>query len=172
MSEAPRLPYVKYSTGANRTICVIYRALRKPDSTVARRAFLDRKCNGNTHNGTTRLFARQRYFASSALFFHIFSRKREKIWSPKAQLQCRCKKQHFRCIRKGVPRLRRGIMPSGHKECLTHSVREKLPRLSARLVPSGGKGVPLSGDGICALAGAKEAAPLRGDKKPRLRRGF
>ena len=32
----------------------------------------------------------------SVLFFHIFSRKREKIWSPKAQLQRRCKKQNFR----------------------------------------------------------------------------
>ena len=32
-----RLPYVKYSTGANGAICKIYRALRKPDSTVARK---------------------------------------------------------------------------------------------------------------------------------------
>ena len=57
-----RLPYVKYSTGANVTIRTVYRALRKPDSTTARRAFLDHRCNDNTHNGTTRLFARQRYF--------------------------------------------------------------------------------------------------------------
>ena len=39
-----RLPYVKYSTGANITICAVYRAVRKPDFTVARRAFLDLKC--------------------------------------------------------------------------------------------------------------------------------
>ena len=43
-----RLPYVKYSTGANITTCVVCRALRKPDLTVARRAFLDRRCNDNT----------------------------------------------------------------------------------------------------------------------------
>ena len=36
MSEVSRLPYVKYSTGANGTIRIIYRALRKPDFTVAR----------------------------------------------------------------------------------------------------------------------------------------
>ena len=34
-----RLPYVKYSTGADRTTCMAYRALGKPDSTAARRAF-------------------------------------------------------------------------------------------------------------------------------------
>ena len=31
-----RLPYVKYSTGANITTHVVYRALRKPNLTVAR----------------------------------------------------------------------------------------------------------------------------------------
>ena len=38
-----RLPYVKYSTGANIATCIFYRAMRKPDSTVARRAFGLRK---------------------------------------------------------------------------------------------------------------------------------
>ena len=32
-----RLPYVKYSTGANITIRTAYRAMRKPDSSVARK---------------------------------------------------------------------------------------------------------------------------------------
>ena len=42
--------------------------------------------NDNTHNRTTCFSARQRYFrVPGALFFHIFSRKREKIWSPKAR---------------------------------------------------------------------------------------
>ena len=41
-----RLPYVKYSTGANITTCMIYRAVRKPDSTVARRAFLVERAIG------------------------------------------------------------------------------------------------------------------------------
>ena len=40
-AAALRLPYVKYSTGANETTCTAYRALEKPDSTAARRAFLE-----------------------------------------------------------------------------------------------------------------------------------
>ena len=47
-SETCRILYVKYSTGTNLAIRDIYRALRKPDSSVARRAFLDRRCNDNT----------------------------------------------------------------------------------------------------------------------------
>ena len=38
--DTSRIPYVKYSTGANETTCTAYRALEKPDSTAARRAFL------------------------------------------------------------------------------------------------------------------------------------
>ena len=91
-SEMSRISYVKYSTGANITIRTIYRALRKPDSTVAQRAFLDCRCNDNTQNGTTCFSARQRYFASpSTLFSTIFSLAREKMVPPEAQLQCRCK---------------------------------------------------------------------------------
>ena len=79
-----RLPYVKYSTGANITICAMYRALRKPDLTVARRAFLDGRCNGNTHNGTTRLFARKRYFRVQRLFFAYFFLARQKKVCPRS----------------------------------------------------------------------------------------
>ena len=43
-----RISYVKYSTGAHVTKRITYCAMRKPDSTVARRAFLDRLCNDNT----------------------------------------------------------------------------------------------------------------------------
>ena len=35
-SDTSRLPYVKYSTGANVTTRTLYRAMQKPDSTVAR----------------------------------------------------------------------------------------------------------------------------------------
>ena len=73
-----RLPYVKYSTGANLATRIFYRALRKPDSTVARRAFLDRRCNDNTQNGTTRFSARQRYFRVLRLFFAYFFLARQK----------------------------------------------------------------------------------------------
>ena len=39
-NTAYRLPYVKYSTGANKTIRTAYCALGKPNQTAARRAFL------------------------------------------------------------------------------------------------------------------------------------
>ena len=54
--EAYRLPYVKYSTGANRTTCTAYRALGKPDSTAARRAFLAGRIIGEWHAETKCLF--------------------------------------------------------------------------------------------------------------------
>ena len=38
-AAALRLPYVKYSTGANKTTRTAYRALRKPDWAAARKAF-------------------------------------------------------------------------------------------------------------------------------------
>ena len=38
-SHTLRIPYVKYSTGVNRTTRTVYRALGKPDQTAARRAF-------------------------------------------------------------------------------------------------------------------------------------
>ena len=67
-----RLPYVKYSTGADRTTCMAYRAIGKPDSTA---------CVTTKRRTERRAFqARQRYLASSGLFFHIFSAKTEKIW--------------------------------------------------------------------------------------------
>ena len=44
-----RLPYVKYSTGANKTTHTAYRALGKPDSTAARRAFLAERAIGEWH---------------------------------------------------------------------------------------------------------------------------
>ena len=96
-SEMYRISYVKYSTGANVTTRTLYRAMQKPDSTVARKGV--RTTESVTEIRTTERYAFSRVSAisfSSVLFFHIFSRKREKIWSPKAQLQRRCKKQHFR----------------------------------------------------------------------------
>ena len=53
---AYRLPYVKYSTGANEAICTAYRALGKLDSTAARRAFLTRRAIGEWHTETKCLF--------------------------------------------------------------------------------------------------------------------
>ena len=87
-----RLPYVKYSTGAHGTTRKTYRALRKPDPTVARRAFLDHRWNDNTHNETNCFSARQRYFASPApLFCILFSGKTEKSMPSETQLRSRNK---------------------------------------------------------------------------------
>ena len=44
-----RLPYVKYSTGANETTRTAYRALGKPDWTAARRAFLAERTISEWH---------------------------------------------------------------------------------------------------------------------------
>ena len=78
-----RLPYVKYLPQCDISVYEM--------KCAARRAFLNLKRNDNRQNVAACFSARKRYFASCALFFHIFSRKREKIWSPKAQLQRRCK---------------------------------------------------------------------------------
>ena len=51
-TDIVRIPYVKYSTGANETTHTAYRALGKPDWTTARRAFRRRKQNDNTYNET------------------------------------------------------------------------------------------------------------------------
>ena len=51
-----RIPYVKYSTGANRMICMTYRALRKPDQTAARRAFLTGRAIGEWYAESKCLF--------------------------------------------------------------------------------------------------------------------
>ena len=107
-SEMPRIPYVKYSTGANIAIRKNHRALRKPDSTVARRAFLDRRCNDNTQNVTTRFSARKRYFASPApLFCILFSGKTEKSMPAERQLWSR-NYNGTAVNTKNIPRLRRG----------------------------------------------------------------
>ena len=113
--DKSRISYVKYSTGANVTTYIVRRAMRKPDSTVARRAFLDRRCYDNTHNVAKCFFARKRYFASpSTLFSTIFSLAREKMVPPEAQLRCR-RKNGTSVNTKNVPRLRCGIAPSGRK---------------------------------------------------------
>ena len=90
--KAFRISYVKYSTGANITTNTAYPAMRKPDSAVARKGVRTTE-RGTTTRKTERIvFLRVSAISfSSVLFFHIFSRKREKIWSPKAQLQRRCK---------------------------------------------------------------------------------
>ena len=81
-----RLSYVKYSTGANRTTCTAYRALGKPDSTAARRAFLAGRIIGEWHAESKCLFRREALFRSPAsLFCILFSDKPEKSMPPEAR---------------------------------------------------------------------------------------
>ena len=53
-----RIPYVKYSTGANKTTHTAYRALGKPDWTTARRAFLTGRAIGEWYAESKCLFRR------------------------------------------------------------------------------------------------------------------
>ena len=48
-TDVVRIPYVKYSTGANKATRTAHRAIGKPDSTVARRAFLTGRAIGEWH---------------------------------------------------------------------------------------------------------------------------
>ena len=79
--EAYRIPYVKYSTGANKTTRTVYRALGKPNQTAARRAFLAERTIGERHNAFS---ARQRYFASPAPFSSISFPARGKRYGPRS----------------------------------------------------------------------------------------
>gem|GEM_PF-4407777 len=84
-----RLPYVKYSTGANRMICTTYRALRKPDQTAARRAFLAGRAIGEWHAETKCLFCASALFrVPASLFCILFSDKPEKSIPPEARPCC------------------------------------------------------------------------------------
>ena len=82
--ETLRIPYVKYSTGANKTTRTAYRALGKPDWTAARRAFGRWKRNDSMHNETTSFSGASALFRSPAsLFCILFSDKPEKSMSAK-----------------------------------------------------------------------------------------
>ena len=86
-SHTLRIPYVKYSTGANKAICTAYRALGKPDSTAARRAFLAGRIIGEWHAESKCLFRREALFRSPAsLFCILFSDKPEKSMPPEASV--------------------------------------------------------------------------------------
>ena len=88
-----RISYVKYSTGANRTARMAYRAFGKPDPTAARRAFLAERIIGEWHAESICLFCAKRYFASLAsLFCILFSDKPEKSMPAERRMR-RCKLQ-------------------------------------------------------------------------------
>ena len=55
-TDIVRIPYVKYSAGANKATCTARRALGKPDPTAARRAFLAGSAIGEWHAESKCLF--------------------------------------------------------------------------------------------------------------------
>ena len=82
-----RIPYVKYSTGANETARTAHRALGKPDWTAARRAFLNGRTFGEWQAEAKCFSARQRYFASSASFLPILFWQDRKEWAAEGILR-------------------------------------------------------------------------------------
>ena len=110
---AYRLPYVKYSTGANEATRIADRALGKPDSTAARRAFLAESAFGEWCAGTKCFFRRDSAISRPAsLFCILFSDKPEKSMPPEAFRTDWCRKWAFGASAMG---LRRDFAPNGAK---------------------------------------------------------
>ena len=82
ISETLRIPYVKYSTGANKATCTACRALGKPDWTAARRAFLAGRAFGEWYAESKCLFRRVSAISfSSASFLPILFWQDRKEWA-------------------------------------------------------------------------------------------
>ena len=106
-TDIVRISYVKYSTGANRMICMTYRALRKPGQTAARRAFLTGRAIGEWHAETKCLFCASALFRTPAsLFCILFSDKPEKSMPPEARPCCAKKNGRTANIKKALCRSR------------------------------------------------------------------
>ena len=90
-NTAYRLPYVKYSTGADRTTRTVLRALGKPNRTAARRAFGLRKRNENTHNETTSFSGAKRYSRPQRSFLPYLFCQDRKDMAAGGRLHLRCK---------------------------------------------------------------------------------
>ena len=82
---ALRLPYVKYSTGANRTTRTAYRALGKPNQTAARRAFLAGSAIGEWYAESKCLFRRDSAIWRPAVFSSISFLPRQKRYGPRSK---------------------------------------------------------------------------------------
>ena len=79
-----RLPYVKYSTGADRTTCMAYRALGKPNQTAARRAFLAGSAIGEWYAEAKCFFRRDSAIWRPAVFSSISFLPRQKRYGPRS----------------------------------------------------------------------------------------
>ena len=83
---AYRLPYVKYSTGANRTTRTAYRALGKPNQTAARRAFLAGSAIGEWYAEAKCFFRRDSAISRpQRLFFAYFFLTSQKKVCPRSE---------------------------------------------------------------------------------------
>ena len=132
-SHTLRIPYVKYSTGANNATRIACRALGKPDPTAARRAFRRRKQNDNTYNETKSFSGATAPFASPApLFSPFFSGKTEKNGPPEAICAILAQKK-ARCARSGPKRKNQRRIPQHSRTSvsLLLSVKRRLSVFSA-----------------------------------------
>ena len=111
------------------------------------------KWNDNTHNGTTCFSARQRYFASQALFSPPSFLLREKRW---------CRRRHPASSGCGLPRLRRGGRTESSAPTSLCKEARAFRACGAVLRPPGAMGsYPLRGDGF-APSGHKINSPPGG----------
>ena len=77
-SHTLRIPYVKYSTGTNKTTRTVYRALGKPNQTAARRAFLEGRTIGEWHAESKCLFCASALFRPQRSFLpYLFCQDRK-----------------------------------------------------------------------------------------------
>ena len=79
-----RLPYVKYSTGADRTTRTVLRALGKPNRTAARRAFLAGSAIGEWYAEAKCFFRRDSAIWRPAVFSSISFLPRQKRYGPRS----------------------------------------------------------------------------------------
>ena len=133
--EMPRLPYVKYSTGANETTRTAYRALGKPDWTAARRAFLAERTISEWHAEAKCFFRRVSAIPRPApLFSPFFSGKTEKNGPSETHCAIPAQLKH---AAGGVPRCSGTEKNGPAEQSPRHSDAEKPPRKRKK---SGGKG--------------------------------
>ena len=185
-----RISYVKYSTGANITTCVVCRAMRKPNSTVARRAFCLRKEKRQHAQRNDTPFCASALFRVLRLFFAYFFLARQK-WDQTANQRSVCCLERTSSGMDETCRLRRG---EGYGACedelpeaQLRSHRKKALRCnrrsSAPSARSGGQGRPplqvcanrqKSSAPLARLAPSraqKRCHPFRGDKFASFGRG-
>ena len=102
--EAYRLPYVKYSTGANKTTRAVYRALGKPDQAAARRAFLTGRTIGEWYAEAKCFFRRVSAISyPSASFLPILFWQDRKEWAAGGILHGWCRKNRLLEVSCAIP---------------------------------------------------------------------